>query len=238
MKKSFIILASLFAIVAFSDNAYAQFKFGAGYSMGSHSLKYGDSQENYSLHGFNVGATYDIDFIDWKVLDFGVVVGVNYELLTDRQSKDVELLKTRLTETVTEHYLNVPLQLNLGLNIVPGIFGVYVFGGPSLAFGLASNTETSLDTPLGKGMVKYNNYTGKYNSNNIPDDMVSGVTGDMPTGYGWFDVKLGAGAGIEILDAIDLKAGYNWGLVNRYTGDSKDISYHSDQFYVTLSYIF
>ena len=63
MRKSFIVFASLIALVMFVDNASAQVKFGAGYSMADHSLKYGDSDEGYALHGFNVGLTYDANAI-------------------------------------------------------------------------------------------------------------------------------------------------------------------------------
>lgn len=235
MKKSLIVLASLLAVTAFSGNSYAQFKFGAGYSMANHNVNEGS--RDYALHGFNIGATCDIDFINWNIIDFGVVTGLNYELLTDEQSKD--LLGSRVKNTVTEHYINVPIQLNLGLNFVPGIFGTYVFGGPSLAFGIASNTETSLDAQSGRGVLKYNNYTGKYSAENIADEIVGSVTGEMSADYGWFDVKLGAGVGLEIVEAVDIRAGYNWGLLNRYTGDSEDgLKHHSDQFYVTLSYMF
>ncbi len=238
MRKSFIVFASLIALVMFADNASAQVKFGAGYSMADHSLKYGDSDEGYALHGFNVGLTYDANVIDWKFLEFGVVLGVNYELMTDEKSENLELFSAKLKRTVTEHYINVPLNLNLGLNIIPGIFGVYAFGGPVLSFGVNSNTEVSVDTQKGRGRLTYNNYNGQSKADNLLDGMTSTITSTLPTDYGWFDVKLGVGAGIEIVDAIDLKAGYNWGLVNRYTGDSKDVSHHSDQFYVTLSYIF
>lgn len=229
-----MILMASAAMFMIADNAFAQFKFGAGYSNSTHRLNMG-SESSYTLHGFNVGATYDLNFVSGNFVDFGMIVGVNYEYLTDSDGNEVLGVKTN--KKVTEHYINTPLQLNLGVNVVPGIFGAYVFGGPSLAFGLASNTEYTMDSSLGKGVLKYNNYTGKVNSDNIPDDMSSAFGGEA-TDYGWFDVKMGLGVGIELIDSIDLKAGYNWGLCNRYTGDNKGYKHHNDQFYVTLSYIF
>lgn len=223
------------AMFVLSDNTYAQFKFGIGYSNSTHRLNMTD-ETSYTLHGFKVGATYDLDFLNGEFLDFGVMLGVDYEFLTDSQ-KSENLVGVKTDNTVTEHYINVPLQLNFGVNAVPGIFGAYIFGGPSLAFGLASNTQYTLESQLGKGILTYNNYTGKVNADNVPDNM-SGAFGDGSTDYGWFDVKMGAGVGIELVDAVDLRVGYNWGLCNRYTGDNKDFKHYNDQLYVTLAYIF
>lgn len=232
-----MILLSAVAVLASADMASSQVKFGAGYSMSPHNMKSGDEITTRELHGFNIGLVYDANFIDWNVIEFGVTLGVNYELLTDEESEDFALLNSRLKTTLTEHYVNVPLHLNFGLNI-PNIFGVYAFAGPTFSFGVSSSTEATIDINKARGRITYNNYNGQFKVENISDEAAGSITDTMPVDYGWFDVKLGAGVGIEIANTIDLKAGYNWGLMNRYTGDTDGVEHHSDQFYVTLSYIF
>lgn len=243
MKRIFIIaVAGMTALFASCMDASAQFKIGFGYSLADNiqKSKIGDNDpDRDTYHGFIVNAVYDWEFLYGSWGDFGMMAGLNYEYLTDGQRTKLANYSARiLTE---EHYIDIPFMFKYGYDFVPGIVGVYVMAGPTFSFGVASSTQYYLNGKDGKkdidGNVKYNNYTGKVTSSKVPDAIISLTQGK--TDYGWFDVKFGVGAGIDLFDAVELKFGYNWGLINRYKGDTgKILDRKSNQFYLTLSYCF
>ena len=56
------------------------------------------------------------------------------------------------------------------------------------------------------------------------------------TDYGRFDIKFGVGAGVTFMDKLNVKLGYNIGMLNRYTGEqlSKEykLSTHTGVFFI------
>lgn len=243
MKRLFFIVAVAVSVLFVSAaDASAQFKIGFGYSLADNiqRSKIGDNDpDRDTYHGFLVNAVYDWEFLYGSWGNFGMMTGLNYEYLTDGQRTKLKNFNARIL--LEEHYIDIPVMFKYGYDCVPGIVGVYVMAGPTFSFGVASRTEWYVSGKEGKneidGNIKYNNYTGKVTSNRVPDYIVP-LTQGM-TDYGWFDVKLGIGAGIDLFDAVEIKFGYNWGLVNRYKGDTaKIIDRKSNQFYLTLSYCF
>ena len=59
---------------------------------------------------------------------------------------------------------------------------------------------------------------------------------DSDSDYSLFDFKLGIGAGLKIIDCVDFRFGYNFGLVNRYKGGS--FKNKMNQFYFGFAYLF
>ena len=53
--------------------------------------------------------------------------------------------------------------------------------------------------------------------------------------YGAFDLMLGAGAGVDVLNMIRVKFGYDWGLVNR---GNDDLKLHRQQLKLGVAFIF
>lgn len=244
MKKYLLMLASAAtALMLFADNASAQLKVGIGYSLGQTSAKSGNTKETANLNGFNVGGVYEFDFLEGNWGNFGLQAGLNYEFLGDGEK--TEEYGLTINARTSEHYLNVPVMAKYGYDIVPGVFGAYIAAGPTFAFGLASQTSRGIKGDvLGEsidGKVIYHWYSGKVTSKNLSKDIVDALNNQLAgtSGYGWFDVKLGLAVGFEIIEAIDLKLGYNWGLVNRYAGEGKDqFKLHTNNFYIGLSYMF
>ena len=55
--------------------------------------------------------------------------------------------------------------------------------------------------------------------------------------YGRFDVMLGGGVAVDFFDIVRFNIGYDYGLVNRYTGDA-DYTRHRSQLTVGVAYLF
>ena len=123
----------------------------------------------------------------------GLSAGVNFEYL---MSKDYKLAGV-INGDFKEQYINVPVRINAGMNFGDGI-RFLVFAGPTFSYGLAGPWEA------GAGPVS--------------------VKGDVYKDNGWnrFDVLVGGGAGLELMDKIRLTVGYDLGMFNRLPEDSND----------------
>lgn len=122
---------------------------------------------------------------------------------------------------VTEHYLSIPVMFNAGLTITDGIVG-RIYAGPTLAYGIASNLKytASASIPV-LGTVSKGDKVNNYDDSD----------------YGRFDVMLGGGVAVEFFDMVRFNVGYDYGLVNRYTGDG-DMTRHRSQFNIGVAYLF
>ena len=56
--------------------------------------------------------------------------------------------------------------------------------------------------------------------------------------YNMFDLKLALGLGVTVSEKVDIKAGYNIGLLNRAYPKVDDYSVHSNVFYFGVAYNF
>ena len=107
---------------------------------------------------------------------------------------------------------------------------LYVFAGPTFEIGLKSADKLSIAEI---GEISYNYYTGKFSSSSdeITDIVASsGLFPDQKV-YDRFDVMLGGGIGLQVIKFLDIKVGYDYGLVNRYRKEV-DKTVNRGQFYV------
>ncbi len=211
MKK---ILTTLFAasMMLLGTAAIAQPSIGVGFANSTDYYKVSGTQDNTSLNGFYVGGSYNINLGG----SLNVAPGLYYSLLTKSDANDYLGVASSKVD-VTEHYLSVPVMFNIGLPLADGIIG-RVYAGPTLAYGLASNTKI-------KGTVA--GFSTGSTVDNYDDDK----------NYGRFDIMLGGGVAIEFYDIVRFNVGYDYGLVNRYTGDG-DITRHRAQLNVGVAYLF
>lgn len=192
--------------------ALAQPSIGVGFVNSTEKTKSGSTSNSTSLNGFTVGASYNINLAG----ALNVAPGLYYTLLTKSDADNfLGVLDTNVD--VTEHYLSVPVMFNAGLPIADGIVG-RIYAGPTLAYGLASNTKVKGSVAGISADSKINNYDDDYN-------------------YGRFDVMLGGGVAVDFFDIVRFNIGYDYGLVNRYTGDA-DLTRHRSQLTVGVSYLF
>ncbi len=203
-------ISLLFAamLMLFSTEAFAQIKVGAGYVNSAHKMEVAGNSTTTNMNGAYVGVGYNISL--GKV--FGFMPSIQYEFLT---TNDYNIFSLD-GESVQEHYANIPLHFNAGLNLGEKT-KLAIFAGPTLSYGIAASTNANLDE-LGKGgnVKKHNFYSDDY--------------------YNRFDVMLGGGINLEIAKKINISAGYNFGLVNRTSIDGATLK--RNQLFIGVSYIF
>lgn len=214
MKKIYFILAAAAMFLAVDANA--QLGVGIGYNLLNTTQRLGDETDDDSLNGFYAEVTYDFNFLEKNWGSLGLQPAIRYTFGGETESEEVLGVTTRAS--LAEHYLDVPVNVKYAYDAIPSKLEVYGFAGPVFSFGLASSLSASVNDEV----VKTNNY--------------------KDTEYGRFDIKFGLGAGVTVVEKLNVKLGYNIGMLNRYTGEqvSKDLKYktHTGVFYLGVGFNF
>ncbi len=214
MKKIYFILVA--AALFFALDANAQVAVGVGYNLLNTTATMGDDSDDDSLNGFYAEMTYDFSLLKKNWGNLGLQPGVRYTFAGESDSEEVAGVKTKTS--LSEHYIDVPVNVKYSYEIKPDAFKVYAFAGPVFSLGLASNLKAG----VGDSSVKTDNY--------------------KDSEYGRFDLKFGLGAGVTLAQKFNVKLGYNIGMLNRYTGEQLggDLNYktHTGAFYVGVGYNF
>lgn len=227
MKSYFKLIAVAVAIFAASIEASAQFGVNISY-MNSNARPVQWSDAKNQTNGFTVGIDNELKLIGNFL---SIQPGLYYQHLL--ASEDIVDLGSKLyaKNTYTDYFLAIPLHVKLGVNILPNkMLRLYVFAGPTFEIGLKSADKLSIAEI---GEISYNYYTGKLSSSSdeITDIVASsGLFPDQKV-YGRFDVMVGGGVGIQVIRFLDIKVGYDYGLVNRYRKEV-DKTVNRGQFYV------
>ncbi|MCQ2147399.1 MAG: PorT family protein [Bacteroidales bacterium] len=205
--KKFLTTILAASMMLIGSQAFAQVSVGAGYKMLSHKTEKADAT---NLNGAFVGVDYNIHLVG----GLGVAPGIYYSFVTksDAASGLGGLLSGK--GDWNEHYITVPVHFNYGFNLGNDV-RAFVFAGPSADFGLASSYKLS------------GNAAGVSAEKTI--DMYDNDS------YKRFDVKLGGGIGVDLLDVTRVKVGYDFGMLNRGTDNA---TMHSNQLYVGVSLLF
>lgn len=227
MKSYFKLIAVAVAIFAASIEASAQFGVNISY-MNSNARPVQWSDAKNQTNGFTVGIDNELKLIGNFL---SIQPGLYYQHLL--ASEDIVDLGSQLyaKNTYSDYFLAIPLHVKLGFNILPNkMLRLYVFAGPTFEIGLKSADKLSIAEI---GEISYNYYTGKFSSSSdeITDIVASsGLFPDQKV-YGRFDVMVGGGVGIQVIRFLDIKVGYDYGLVNRYRKEM-DKTVNRGQFYV------
>lgn len=112
-----------------------------------------------------------------------------------------------------ESYLEVPVMAKYDFDFASDT-RFFAYAGPTLSFGL----------------------TSKVKEKNSGSTTVVNCYG-ADSNYGRFDLLIGLGVGVDLLDHYRVKVGYNYGLVNRYTG-SADLKLHRSEVTIGVAYLF
>ena len=178
------------------------------------------------LHGFTIGLSKDFTLLQ-ETLYFQT--GLNYIYQNDARNQNVQALNIRLVGDRTEHHLSLPIRLKYDLYLVDQI-GLTFDAGPTLLMGLSSrfNYRTRLEDETVLS-TSYNIHNGKAVSKgssplfNLEDWMAaSGMYPYGNKGIKRFDVMLGASVGAHFFEILEVRLGYDWGLLNRSRKDVAD----------------
>ena len=194
-----------------------------------------EKERSAGLDGFVIGVTKDFMLVP-RTLYFQA--GVNYIYQNDHKKDDPKTrpaLVTRMVGDWTEHYLDIPVKIKYTYPLTYNI-GLAAEFGPSFLMGLSSKMEYHAKTSLGTASASYNYYNAKSKvasgSETIDVGSWMAANGMLPEGkIRRFDVLLGASVGADFFDVLEVRLGYDWGLVNRYKGEvANDFNMKRGQF--------
>ena len=190
MKKTIAIVA---AAALAATSAFAQdFSVGAGYLNSVSTAKYAETVNKTVSNGFYAGAGVEKEINDIA----SVSTGVYYSFITFYSAASVIIANAQ--SRTNEHYVNVPVHLNLGYELSGGM-RLFAYAGPTVNIGLISKTKADASVVLFPvASTEYDNYADG-------------------SEYGRFDVMLGGGAGIQFQN-MKVYGGYNYGLIDRNSG--------------------
>lgn len=197
----------------------------------------GEVTKSDPMSGFYVGLVKDLRLF----AGLSIQPGLYYSYLNTAEKEEIPSFN--LSSSYTEHGLNLPIHIKYTFDIVPA-FGVYVFAGPTLSLGLAANTKISFTgEALGNTMTfdaRYNSYTGKIKSENIPEESLDQINRYLPqTRMNRFDVLMGGGIGLNLVKFVTVKGGFDYGLLNRFNEDMADAgTLNRMQFYISVGVMF
>ena len=207
MKKVILTLA---IVAAAATSAFAQdLSVGAGYLNSTTQTTARNTSSAFGMNGFygGVGAQKDLnDFL-------GISTGLYYSYLTGTTTASVLGGFISGSTKMSEHYINVPVQLNLGFDLAKGV-KLFAFAGPTVNVGLISKSVASGSIAGQGASTSTDNYADGSN-------------------YGRFDVLLGGGAGIKVAN-FKVFGGYNYGMLDR--NNTADVAVHRSEIVVGVSF--
>lgn len=184
------------------------------------------------LDGIELGFTKDFPLVYEALF---LQTGLLYSYLND--SRNMSEAGVRVIGDWDEHYLNIPVKVRYEVPVMDKL-SVFLAGGPTIVAGLSSSMKyrARIDNSV-NAAISYNFYSGKIRTNEgMPDFIESLIEDQFPeTRYRRADVQLGASAGVKFLDIFEAQLGYDWGLVNKYRGDTlDDLKMRRQQFYISV----
>lgn len=184
------------------------------------------------LDGFKIGLTKDFPIIDRALF---LQTGLQYTYQND--SKNESESGIRIIGDWNEHYLDIPLKVKYEIPVTQDL-GIFVMGGPTFVAGLSSTMKfrARIDDSV-NAAISYNLYSGKVRTNDgMPDFIESGLEAMFPEArYRRADVQLGGSVGVRFMDILEAQIGYDWGLVNKYKGETlDDLAMRRQQFYISV----
>ena len=211
MKKFFSTLLAA-SLMLLGTQAFAQMSVNAGYLNSTQSFQDSNSK-SINSNGAYAGVSFNIPVAG----GLGFAPGVYYSMIANKSGSSGTIMGIPVTASSTfmEHALNAPLYLNYGIDLARDS-KVFIYGGPTVQFGLASTTKLSGGVGESTDDRTYNNYDNK--------------------NYSRFNVYLGGGVGFQ-LSAFQITLGYDYGMLNLYKGENATRT-HRSNLKVGIGYVF
>ena len=184
----------------------------AGFGLSSTHFDYTLGKATADLYGGTLGISYEVPLVD-QTLAFAP--GIQFGYFTKGDVNAFNVTNVSFTET----YLAVPLDFNLKFPVSEDM-KFLIFAGPTIDLGLTSR-------------VKEQSATG------AEYDIYSGSLSDY-TKYTRYDVLLGGGLGLDVMDAVRFSVRYDYGVVNRNGGNltSGLLKVHRSQLKLGVGFLF
>ncbi len=197
MKKFFTTLLAA-SLMLLGTQAFAQISFNAGYL--NSSIKVGNNDPS-NANGAFAGASFNVPVAG----GLAIAPGVYYSMITSKSTANLGSIASG-SGTFMEHAVNVPVYLNfnIGLNRDTNFF---IFGGPTLQYGLASSIKYDVDVLGYKAGTSVNNYNNE--------------------NYNRMNVYVGGGVGLNA-GGYMITLGYDYGMMNQYKGDNAPNAHRSN----------
>lgn len=187
-----------------------------------------DATTSGLLHGFTLGLTKDFSLLPHALY---FQTGLNYIYQNDPRNENYKIpltdMSVRLVGDREEHHLGIPLRLKYDLHLLDRV-GLTFDAGPTLLMGLSSKYQYKTKLEDNVASVDYNLYNGKVEASggssffDLEDWMQN--SGMYPEGrLGRFDVMLGASVGAHFFHVLEVRIGYDYGLINRYRKEIADM---------------
>ena len=196
MKKViFTLLAA--SLMLLGTNAFAQMSVNAGYL--NSTLATSNSSDN--ANGAFAGVSFNVPVAG----GLAIAPGLYYSFLTSKETASLGSIASG-SGTFMEHAINVPVYLNYGIELARDA-KVFVFGGPTVQYGLASTVDYEGNVLGISGSSKVSNY----------DD----------EDFNRLNVYLGGGIGFGAGPLL-VTVGYDYGMMNQYKGDNAPACHRSN----------
>lgn len=200
------VILTIALVAVAATSAFAQISIGAGYA--NNSTKVGDTDKNIITNGIYVEGNYNIPI----TRGLSIVPGLRYEFTTS--STNASLSFFSYEGTLNEHNIMAPVHAQYSIGIGDSA-SLILFAGPTFNYGLSSTFKSSGSVLGTTASTTEDLYANDY--------------------FNRFDISLGGGAGIQV-GRFQLKAGYDFGLLNRV--DSDNVTFHTNQLRAGIAYIF
>ena len=209
MKKFFstILAASLMLL---GTQAFAQMSVNAGYLNSTESVK--GNSNSVNSHGAFAGVSFNIPIAG----GLGIAPGVYYSMITNKDSAAGNIFGLTISgaSTFMEHAINAPVYVNYGLDLSRDA-RFFVYGGPTVQYGLASTTKGEIGIGGSSADKTYNNYDNE--------------------NYNRFNVYVGGGVGFQA-GAFQVTAGYDYGVTDLNKSDN--VEAHRSNIKVGVGFLF
>lgn len=222
----------LFALLLVSTSElYAQFGFQAGYiySPSKGNLELGTSREISGTsrnNGFQAGITYDFKLKG----EFSIQTALLYSFAggkTKESQRTINGIYGNQTTSATYQFLDLPIRLAYSLPVTND-FKFFFFGGPLLSYGFSGKiNEWQIQGRRGNATASEKREPGYdiYNTERFRGEISP------------FNLEVGGGLGV-IYNGFRFKAGYDFGLLNLYTGESRKGKLRRNQLAISIGYVF
>ncbi len=205
MKKIFTTLLAA-SLMLLGTQAFAQMSVNAGYL--NSTLKTKNTSDN--ANGAYAGVSFNVPLAG----GLAIAPGVYYSMITSKETASIGSIISG-SGTFTEHAINVPVYLNYGIDLARDT-KVFLFGGPTLQYGLASNVKYDANV----AGISGSNTVSNYDSEN----------------FNRMNVYLGGGLGF-LVGAFQITVGYDYGMMNQYKGDNA-INCHRSNLKLGVGFVF